>query len=181
MLSFLFDVNADEEAIGRHAGRFTRRWWRRSLAYVSNLQVVPTRPRLGLWGTIIFIMGPQNAAPRTPQDTLSSYFDDSTAAVRQTFSRYAPQSPVTPVHSSPTLCQIRKRLRSSDCRPHKVPLYGVSDIVCEFFERFPCQFHIQSAAVGYRFSSRPLPFSAYFLFSHSCMSFLWPVFVARHI
>ncbi|KAF8500167.1 hypothetical protein F5888DRAFT_1356995 [Russula emetica] len=33
-------------------------------------------------------MGPQNAAPKTPQDTLSSYFDDSAAAVRQTFSRF---------------------------------------------------------------------------------------------
>lgn len=133
--------------------------------------VTSTRPGLG--GTIIFVMGPHNAAPKTSQDTLSSYFDDSAAAVRQTFSRCAPQSPITPVHSSPTLCQIRKRIRSSHCRPHKVPLYGVSDIFCEFFERFANHFHlIQSAAVGYRFSSRPLPFSAYFLFSHSCMSLL---------
>jgi hypothetical protein len=33
-------------------------------------------------------MGPQNAAPKSSQDTLSSYFDDSAAAVRQTFSRF---------------------------------------------------------------------------------------------
>jgi hypothetical protein len=48
-------------------------------------------------------------------------------------------------------------------------------------ERSPDQTHlIQSAAVGYRFSCRPLPFSAYFLFSHSCMSLFcqrfWRVF-----
>jgi hypothetical protein len=48
----------------------------------------------------IFIMATQNAAPKSPQDTLSSYFDDSTAAVRQMFSRYAPQSPITLIHSS---------------------------------------------------------------------------------
>jgi hypothetical protein len=139
----------------------------------SPASVLVTRPRLGLGETIIFAMGSQNAASKTPQDTLSSYFDDSATAVRQTFSRCVPQSPVGLVHSSPTLCQIRKRLRSSDCRPHKVPLYGVSDIFCEVFERFPNQFHlIQSAVVGYRFSSRPLPFSAYFPFSHSCMSLL---------
>jgi hypothetical protein len=34
-------------------------------------------------------MGQQNAEPVTLQDTLSSYLDNSAAAVRQTFVRYA--------------------------------------------------------------------------------------------
>ena len=40
-------------------------------------------------------MGQQNPEPVTLQDTLSSYLDNSAAAVRQTFVRYASQ-PLTP-------------------------------------------------------------------------------------
>jgi hypothetical protein len=152
---------------GRHAGRFTRRWWRRSPASVLH----PHDQDLGellssSWGLTMRYQRPRKIHSLPTLMTVRQLCG-------RRFQGALPSPPQHPFIHPPTLCQIRKRIRSSHCRPHKVPLYGVSDIFCEFFERFANRFYlIQSAAVGYRFSSRPLPFSAYFLFSHSCMSLL---------
>jgi hypothetical protein len=125
-------------------------------------------------------MEPQNAAPKTPQDTLSSYFDDSAAAVRQTFTRYAHLLTRNTRSYNRILCQLRKKLRSSHCRPYWGPVFGASDTFCEFFDHIPNETHlILSAAAGYRYSSRYLPLSASFPSSHSCMSLHYSFPIAR--
>lgn len=57
----------------------------------------------------LFIMGSQDAAPKTPQDTLSSYFDDSTAAVRQKFTQYAHQ-PTCNTFMQPNIMPASKKI-----------------------------------------------------------------------
>ena len=77
----------------------------------------------------IFIMGPQNAAPKTPQDTLYSYFDDSAAAVRQTFSRYAP-----------SLCNTRSFNPQHYARVEKSYVLPIVDLIRSLFLAYPISF-----------------------------------------
>ena len=75
-------------------------------------------------------MGTQNAEPVTLQDTLSSYLDNSAAAVRQTFVRYAPQS-----HPHHTFIQHRHPVSFE--KTYVVPIF---DLLRTLFMAYPIPF-----------------------------------------
>ena len=76
-------------------------------------------------------MGPEIAEPKTPQDRLSSYFDDSVATVRQKFTRYAPQLLLNPPSRS------FNRTYGSFERGYVLPIV---DLITVLFSAYPISF-----------------------------------------